>query len=639
MVTTVRALTVRDLIQVNELAWSIAQKWQEWDMLRNPWLSKCDEVRQYIFANATNTTSNRSLPWKNSTHLPKLCQIRDNLHANYIAALFPNDRYISWEGDDENSDARDKRLAIESYMENKTRLGGFKTVMSKELLDLIDYGNCFGMSEFIAEKTTDPNTGEVIPGFVGPKAVRISPLDIVFNPAATSFEESPKIVRSLKTIGTLASEIEDHPEYGYMKEVWDKVLDGRHQFIGLSHGDFSKTEEFQFAGFGSFLQYFQSDYVEILDFYGDYYDQRERKLYKNHILTVVDRAHIIRQIENPSWNGTPPIHHCGWRQRQDNLWAMGPLENLIGMQYRIDHLENAKADGFDLIIHPVIKVKGYVEDFDYGPGERIFIGDDGEVEFERPDTTMLSADTQIAMYEQKMEEMAGAPKQAMGFRTPGEKTAFEVQILENGSNRVFLNKTSYFEEVFMEPLLNDMLEQARRNMTPSDTIRVMDDQFGVANFMKVSRTDIAAKGKIRPVGARRFLKNANIVQNIVQLSNSALMQDESVKIHWSGKELARLMEELLDLERYKLYGDNIRVYEQVETQKLVQAAQQQLGETAAATAGGATGGLPGGPGAGIPGLNDKNAPVNQGMTQEADRAALMNQRVDALSGKQGMLNK
>jgi hypothetical protein len=27
---------------------------------------------------------------------------------------------------------------------------------------------------------------------------------------------------------------------------------------------------------------------------------------------------------------------------------MGPLDNLVGLQYRIDHLENAKADALDL---------------------------------------------------------------------------------------------------------------------------------------------------------------------------------------------------------------------------------------------------------------------------------------------------
>ena len=119
---------------------------------------------------------------------------------------------------------------------------------------------------------------------------------------------------------------------------------------------------------------------------------------------------------------------------------MGPLDNLVGMQYRLDHLENLKADVFDLIAHHVLKIKGHVEDFDYGPGETIYVGDEGDVEFMRPDVTALNADMQIDRLEAKMEDMVGAPKQAMGIRTPGEKTKFEVQTLDNASSRIFQSK-------------------------------------------------------------------------------------------------------------------------------------------------------------------------------------------------------
>jgi len=97
--------------------------------------------------------------------------------------------------------------------------------------------------------------------------------------------------------------------------------------------------------------------------------------------------------------------------------AMGPLDNLVGMQYRIDHLENLKADVFDLIAFPPIKQKGYVEDWNWGPGEKIFMAEDADVESLAPDTTALNADQQIHELEMQMEEMAGAPKEAMGIRS------------------------------------------------------------------------------------------------------------------------------------------------------------------------------------------------------------------------------
>jgi hypothetical protein len=567
-----------DLIRPDALAYQIATQYQEWEDMRNNWLEEKKEIRDYIFATDTRGTTNESLPWKNSVHIPKLCQIRDNLHANYMAALFPTDRPIIWEGDDEDSETGPKRQAIEAYLTNKMRLGDFETEVSRIVLDFIDYGNCFGVVDFIVQFAEDPITGEPIAGFTGPKLRRISPLDIVFNPTAATWADTPKIIRSLKTLGSLKADMMDNPDMGYAQDILDRVVEGRHKMSGISQGDVAKNSGFQMDGFDSWLNYFQSDMVEILDFYGDIYDPDTQELKRNQVVTIVDRSYVAREASHPSWLGQPPIFHVGWRLRPDNLYAMGPLDNLVGMQYRIDHLENAKADAFDLIVHPVMKITGYVEDFEYGPGERIYASEEGNVEFMRPDTTMLNADTQIALYEAKMEEMAGAPKQAMGQRTPGEKTAYEVQILENGAQRIFTNKTTYFEKVFIEPVLNSMLEIGRRNMGASDMIRVFDEELGMAEFMKITKEDITAKGKIRPVGARHFARNANMIQNLTQFATSALGQDPAVNAHISGKKLAKLMEQLLGMERFELVQDNVRITEQLETTQLAQTAQQMVME-------------------------------------------------------------
>lgn len=571
-------IDIEEFIGPEFMAKDIALKWTEWDSLRSTWMAQKKEIQEYIFATSTNTTGNAMLPWKNRVHIPKLCQIRDNLHANYMATLFPNDNAIIWEGDDENAEAKKKRLVIQAYMKNKLKQAGFRTEVSKLVYDYIDYGNVFAMSTFEANYSEDPVSGEKTPSFIGPRLVRISPEDIVFDPTASLFVNSPKIIRELKTLGTLKKDIETKPEFGYYSEIFRKIVDVRHRFSAHSEGDFKKNAAFQYDGFTGFWEYYNSDYVELLHFYGDYYDKKTDKLYRNYLITVVDRAYIIRDTPLNNWLGRAPIHHAGWRLRQDNLYAMGPLDNLVGLQHRIDHLENAKADAFDLIVHPVMKVTGYVEDFDYGPGERIYAGEEGNVEFMQPDTSFLQADTQIAMYEQKMEEMAGAPKQAVGFRTPGEKTAYEVQVLENGANRVFANKISYFEEMFLEPLLNDMLEMARRNLNVNDTIRILDDATQAVLFEKITKEDITARGKIRPMGARHFAQNTQILQNLTNFANSALAQDPTVGAHISGRKLASLIEHLLGVEQFGLVQDNIRMYETAELEKLRGSLQQVVME-------------------------------------------------------------
>ena len=570
-----KTVDIEVILNPDSLAKEIADKWRLWNQLRQPKMEEWKELRNYLFATDTKSTANSALPWKNSTTVPKLTQIRDNLHANYMAALFPQKRWMRWEATDSKSDTDKKRSTIQAYMENKLRLSMFETTISRLCMDFIDYGNCFATVDYEVNYTLLEDTGEYVTGYVGPKLVRISPFDIVFNPTASDFASTPKIVRSIQTLGELKKMIEDSPENAYLAQVFDKMMGSRQAVSGYSDSDFYKNDGYLVDGFGTIRQYYESDYVELLTFYGDIYDRTENKLYKNRIITVVDRSIVLKNVANPSWLGTAPIFHVGWRERPDNLYAMGPLDNLVGMQYRIDHLENLKADVFDQIAFPMLKIKGDVEDFDFSPGSRIYLGDEGDVGYLAPDPTALNADNQILNIMNMMEEMAGAPKQAMGIRTPGEKTAFEINQLQNAASRIFQNKTQHFEKVFEEPILNAMLEAARRNMNYSEVIKSFDADLGISIFAEITKEDITANGSLVPVGARHFAERAQRLQNLQQMW-MAKQGDPTVSAHLSGKTFARIMAE--ELNEPALYKDNVMVFEQMETQRMVQEAQVQMQE-------------------------------------------------------------
>lgn len=564
-----KTIDMKLIISPDNVATEIADRWRLWNQQRVGKLEEWKELRNYLFATDTRKTSNSSLPWKNSTTVPKLTQIRDNLHANYMAALFPQNKWMRWSGDDRESNSKAKREVIQAYMENKVRQSEFEITMSKLVLDYIDYGNCFATVDY-ETNYTELESGELIPAYIGPSVVRISPYDIVFNPVAAEFKKSPKIIRSLLTLGEVKKMVEENPDKEYMSKVFDRMIGTRNAIQGYSDSDLHKNDGFIVDGFGSIREYYESDYVEILTFYGDIYDKATNTFLKNRIIKVVDRSYILHDVPNPSWLGTSPIFHVGWRERPDNLYAMGPLDNLVGMQYRIDHLENLRADVFDQIAFPVIKIKGDVEDFDFQPGSRIYCGDEGDVSYLVPDATALAADNQIAMLENRMEQLAGAPREAMGIRTPGEKTAFEVSSLQNAAGRIFQNKTQHFEKIFVEPILNAMLEAARRNMDASDIIRVFDDELGIMVFETITKEDITAKGKIVPMGARHFAERAQRLQNLQQLWQIKA-QDPSVSAHMSGKEFARILAE--ELGEKNLFAENISVYETYETQKTAQEVQ------------------------------------------------------------------
>jgi len=222
-----------------------------------------------------------------------------------------------------------------------------------------------------------------------------------------------------------------------------------------------------------------------------------------------------------------------------------------------------KADVFDLIAYPPVKIKGYVEDFTWGPMERIYVGDDGDVELLSPDVNTLNADTQIQILEMKMEEMAGSPREAMGFRTPGEKTKYEVQSLENAASRVFQHKIRHFEDHIIENILNAMLELARRNMTPT-TIRAFDDTLKVATFSNLTKYDITGHGRLKPMASRHFAEKAAMLQNLTGFFNSPAGQDEEIKQHFSSIKLAQTMEKLLEIEQFKIVTPFIRISERAD---------------------------------------------------------------------------
>ena len=561
-------IEVSSVIDSDHMAVEIADRFREWSNFRQKKVEEWKELRNYLYATDTHTTRNAVLPWSNSTTTPKLTQIMDNLHANYFATLFPQQKWMRFEADSADSNKKAKRDVIQSYMENKTRKSGFVNTASDLIYDYIQYGNCFATVTW-ENKSTVKENGESVVNYVGPRMVRISPYDICFNPTASSFEKSPKIIKSIMTLGEVKAMIENDPSKEYMEQVFSKMLAARATVRG-SDATFDKSEGFVADGFTSIQQYYSSDYVEILTFYGDFYDTEAQKLHQDRVITVMDRAYVLSNEENPSWLGQAPVFHAGWRPRPDNLYAMGPLDNLVGMQYRIDHLENLKADVFDQIAYPMLKIRGDVEEFDFEPAGRIYLGEEGDVGYLSPDGTALQADLQIRLLEDKMEEMAGAPKQAMGIRTAGEKTAFEVQSLQNAASRIFEHKTAHFERVFLEPILNAMLEVSRRNMNNADTIRVVNDEQGYSVFKSITKADITADGKIVPIGARHFAERARRVQNISQLYQIKLA-DPSVATHMSGKEFARILAD--ELGEPTLFSENVAVGEQMETQMQMQEAE------------------------------------------------------------------
>lgn len=570
-------LELQNVLEPDMLATRITEKWLQWETLRQNKKTDWEEIRRYVYATDTTQTTNAQLPWKNKTTIPKLCQIADNLYSNYTATLFPKRaRDIIWEGATSKDNSAEKIKSITNYMAWTISQRQFKHEIDKIIFDYIHFGNGFGSADWVDDRVLLAD-GRTRVGYVGPSVRRISPLDIVFNPTADSFMNSPKIERSVISMGKLRKLLDkmstDDNREEYQK-LYDYLLNIRFRARSFQGDWIQRDHLYEVDGFTSFRAYLMADFVEVLTFTGDYYDYVNNEFQENRVITVVDRHKLIGNKTNPSFFGTIPIYHVPWRKKQDNLWGMGPLDNLIGMQYRMDHVENMKADVFDLITYPVQKVKGFVEEFTWQPGEKIFVSEDGDVELVVPDVQALNANTEIAYLASTMEEMAGAPKEAMGFRSPGEKTKYEVQRLENAASRVFQNKIKQFEEQMLEPLLNAMLELANRHLSDATTIPVFDDEFNYNTFTTLSVDDITGVGRIKPVAARHFAEEAELIQNLTSLAGSNLWP--LVQPHFSGVKMAKTIEDLFDLEPYQLVTPYVALAEQAEAQKMSQALEEQV---------------------------------------------------------------
>lgn len=572
-------LNFKDYFKEDNLGCYIANKWVEWHSFRTEVINNWDEIRKYVYATDTTKTTNSTLPWKNKTTVPKLCQIADNLIANYKATLFPKTMWLDWEANEQDSNSVDKRDAILNYAMYVSNQERFKREMDKLINDYVIYGNSFATVDWVDERQELEDKMQV--GYVGPVVRRISPLDIVFNPTATSFQDSPKIVRSLISKGELKellTSLSTHENQEDYEKLWDYIQGIRATEHATQYGgdNWEKDAIYQMDGYSSFRAYLDGDYVELLTFYGDLYDEEQDKFLRNHVIMVVDRHKVISKKANPSYFGYPPIFHIGWRTRQDNLWSMGPLENLVGLQYRIDHIENLKADVFDLITFPPLKIKGYVEDFEWGPFSRIYVGDrDSDVEILAPPFQVLTANQEIQTLMATMEEMAGAPKEAMGFRTPGEKTKYEVQRMENAASRIFQHRTLQFSDL-IEHVENALMELARRNLNETISIPVFDNEYKMTTFMQLSPVDLTGSGRIKPVAARHFAEKAEIVQNLTSFFASPIAQDPTVMAHFSGSKIAQLLENVLDIKDFEVVQPYVRTSEEAEIAKLQQTAQQQI---------------------------------------------------------------
>lgn len=574
---------IKELQQPEGLAAAIADKFVSWENSRDRWYRNAKETLENLYATSTRDIYNQTREFDNSTHIPKITQIRDMLITYYLDAMFSLPDYVEWEPYDYESTDVNTKNTLKALIKQMVEDSKFKPTVRELVEDYVDYGNCFATVVTANEELKDKgNSYGVI--YRGPKAVRIDPLNIYFDPLASNFERAPKVVRTIKTLGELIADSEKFPEAAEeYKKALKLALENRSMIrdrLAATNAEMIKDDMCNIAGFGNWSTYYASDTVELLTFYGDIYNMEDNSLHSNVRIVVMDRSHVLLEEPIKNYGFNCNIFKAGWRDRKDNLWSMSPLDNIKGMQFMIDFLENKRADIFNYISNPTIVTKGDVEMPEYlYPGCQIGLDVDSDLQFARPDATALQADLYIDRYINLMEEMAGTPREAMGFRTPGEKTAFEVSQLNTASSRLFNEKTHKFELEMLEPLMTLMLRMYLSDTSRTTKVRTVNED-GVVIFVDVNVDELAARGRFIAVGSNTYTEKARMAQTLLQIYNSAIASDQLVFNYFNPKVLAQAIAYTTGLDRFKnILVENARVDEQLNIAQAQEFNQQQMEET------------------------------------------------------------
>jgi hypothetical protein len=551
----------------NALASGIAYHWEKWNSSRVQAMELWSEIDAYLHATDTSMLEGGS-NFDHKTHLPILSELHEDLIAIVYSTVFPHDDWLSWKGFEINAITKTLRQKVLSYIKQCHTMSGFNQQMRKVVDDLVRYGNCFTQTYYINE-SQDSEEG-VVSGYTGPAIKRISPFDIVFNPVAKYFKKTPKIIRELLTVGDFYAMVESASDDDLcVSEEEMNALMGRRTGSGNDYTERYKDKQYVPQGFGNIEEYYNSGYVEVLWFYGDIYNDSNNSFAKKRCVVVVDRDTVVIDKECLF----PAIHKGSWTPRPDNLWSQGPLDKVVGINYMINHRENSKNDAIDKFTYPDRAYVGDVEEiYDEVTGHTKYImPEGGSVTDIRPDSTVLTFDNQIMMHRDLARTSARLPQQLAGFRTAGEKTATEVQSLNDGAFRGFINKAGQLEEDVISPAVQDEIRVAKDNF--SSIIKVLEeDEEGVMLTTEITEEDLSSNGMLVPSGSKRFSRQLQQLQGLTQLSNTQLGQ--IVMPHINTYALAKTVEELYGFDKYGFVNKFASIDEQSEMQERQMLAQQ-----------------------------------------------------------------
>jgi len=543
-----------------EKASFITALWLYLDNNRDGAVEAWKEVEAYRYATDTHALPNNSSAFTHSTHIPVIAAIAEDLEAIITQVVMPHEDWFTFKAMSADAAKKATARAVVSYLKNRFALNEQEGVVKKLVTSLVNYGVCFSQVAHVDERNEDKV------GYVGPKTRLISPYDIVFNPTAPDFNSTSKIIREIISVGELVR----RGKKGILdNDAVQAIIKQRSVYLAAPKRSVDKSNTYTPLGYGTYEEYISQGHVELLWFYGDVYDQVNDTLHESRVIVVVDDTHVVLDEEVKTPTGRPYISRSVWKEVPDNLWGQGPLANIVGLNYQVNHRENAKSEGLDRLIYPDKVFVGDIEEiYNEETGQTTYINAEGGggVQELAINTQFLGFNLEIQGLEQHARSAARLPSDLTG-----EKTALEFSALTDGGMRGFIDKARDLERTSLEKHLQASLELAHEHFGDAFAVP-SQNEGGFIEMLNITKDSLAVDGILVPKGARRFARKNQIMSSITQLSATGLMQ--VVAPHMSGKGTANLIEELLEVGDTGMFEEFAGILEQGEAQQVMNQVEQ-----------------------------------------------------------------
>lgn len=275
--------------------------------------------------------------------------------------------------------------------------------------------------------------------------------------------------------------------------------------------------------------------VELLEYWED-----------DRVVTIANRAVIIREAKNPFYHGKKPFVHIINNVVPHEFYGLGEVEPLERLQHELNAKRNQRLDAVNLILNPIFKlIRGKGVNIDdvqnMQPGSIVRMNEpDGLQPLLVPDVK-TSAYNEEEMVKRDMQDVSGMYDYARGATPARRETATAITSLQEMANMRFQKRLRLIIEMGIIRLTEMLVALNQQYMTTTKVIPIVGRGEGI-NFMRVTpqeiqgqfdyipKTPLASPEIAKGVERRQLIELLGVLTNVKPLLPELELREVIIKI-------------------------------------------------------------------------------------------------------------